>query len=558
MKRETLFIITAILLALSLITSANALLQCSVKLNSCSGGEIDVLHMYKSSQSHAEVPTESNYNYHLCCSDSEGPLQASCSGTKNTDYDVVLNLFQNTNSHVEEDGLGNYNNPVCISADPVHAIEVRCEYADTNNGESCSDFGPDYTCTATIAKTTDSHVASCLPSERLPIHVCCKTELDYTPSTFTLTEPHKEWTNETSFYVNWTATDNYGVQCSNIVWSTNPAGPWSYITVGARTTSCDPENPGGILFGPSEPVTVTSGTTYYFSGNATDIHANTGPMIEPINTTVDTESPEVYTTLFDQDGNEIDGGWVKLGVSKVTIYFNATDTISGIQNNTLYYWITKENIHTSGKKECGEASPWGGWSNCSIEFDYDSNTVIKYYIEAKDRAGNINRTPYMFTTAHPIANFEIHNIYATIGSPILVKIQVRNLQNHAENITVALESTMGDPKPIFENIGEGDYEIDEASGKRILKVFYVNPMEEREFFIRIYPNQIGTYALNITSFYTNTPTNPLDKDSADIIVGYPASFPGLTDWAITVLITLSILIASLFYPKTEIRKQDIS
>ena len=527
-----------LLASLFLIPSSAAQLQCDVRNSPCGGSyPVDMLHMYNITQSHAELPSQNSYSWRVCCGGVDG-LNNIKQGTRGVDYDIILKLWNQSNSHVQENTESGYPYESYISVDSG-GIEVRCNYT-TSASESCSMFGADYACLATIAQANNSHIADCDGTDDLPIKVCCKAEADTIPPSFSITEPSTRWIAATNWTVSWTATDNYGVKCSNVVWSLSSSGPWNYITSGGITTSCTLPS-DSIKFGPSEPTSVEDGRTYYFSGNATDINGNTGPLISPVVATADISSPTINLTARDGNGNLLIGGYVPANVTLINITSEAMDNVSGVMNHRIVYWLTQNNQHTYGEKDCGPASPWGGWSNCSISFSYDDDTIIKYYAEATDRAGNVKRTRTMFTTSHPLANFEIHKAYLSMGESMLLPVQVRNIQTATDNITLGIDSSFVSANPEFVDSGTGEYDIS-GPNNDILNVYNLNPMEERRFYIKIYPGETGKYIINITASSNIASPGLMDSDGAEIEIGYPASFPGLTWWSIVAAISLSLLL----------------
>jgi hypothetical protein len=376
-----------------------------------------------------------------------------------------------------------------------------------------------------------------------------------TPPSFLITEPSYEWVNSNSFTVSWEAADGDGVQCSNVLWSDDAWNPlwetgmsWDFIDNEVDPVTDCTSGSGSVIFGPTKPIAVTEGVTYYFTGNATDNLGETGNWIYPVNVTADLSPPDNYYTTTDQDGNVIVGGQVLADVNQIVIYSNATDSVSGIKNNTISYWLTQNNQITFGQQVCGEGPLWGGWSNCTLVFGYDENTVIKYIVESYDRAGNVNKSDYMFTTTHPLVNFAIHRSYISLGDSTLLKLFVRNIQEEPDNVTVALSSNFVSPKPTFENTGTG-YNI---SGQgRVLTVLNLNPMEERVFFVRVYSSEIGKYDITLDAISTIR-SDIIDDDMSYVQIDYPASFPGLSDFAIFVLIALSVVFFIGYQKKTEL------
>ena len=108
-----------------------------------------IFKMYATTNSHAELLNQANYNYYACCSGVAG-LGTSCSGS----YDTVLKLSGLTNAHVEKSTQANYANSVCLSVSTGSTIV--CDYAT-----DCATLGPSYACVASISGDTNTHVGDC-------------------------------------------------------------------------------------------------------------------------------------------------------------------------------------------------------------------------------------------------------------------------------------------------------------------------------------------------------------------------------------------------------------
>jgi hypothetical protein len=133
-------------------TSTN--LSCFVTNGLCSG--VTIFNMYDYLGNHAELSTQSNYPYKVCCSGTN--ISNSCSGTF---HDTVLKLSGATNAHAEKKTQSNYTgNDVCLSSS---SLGVVCDY-----GTSCSS---DFTCLASISSDTDAHVGECSTYTN---KVCCR------------------------------------------------------------------------------------------------------------------------------------------------------------------------------------------------------------------------------------------------------------------------------------------------------------------------------------------------------------------------------------------------
>lgn len=148
---KKLFILSILLI--SILPSQTLALTCSVD-TTCSG--IVVFKMSSTSNAHAELPTQTNYGYYVCCSDSG--LGNSCSGN----YAVALRLSSDTNAHVEKNTFSNYPNQVCLS---TSTGSVDCNYAS-----DCTTLGSNYVCLASISSDTNAHVGDC---NAYQTKVCC-------------------------------------------------------------------------------------------------------------------------------------------------------------------------------------------------------------------------------------------------------------------------------------------------------------------------------------------------------------------------------------------------
>jgi hypothetical protein len=133
-------------------------LTCSFTTSTCNSPAIVMLRLASSTNSHAELPTDSDYPVMVCCTGVTG-LGNSCAATVHA---VLLNLHDPTNSHVEENSVGLYTNSACIS---VTAGTVSVGYETTT---TCALAGFDTT-VMSIVSTTNSHSGG--PND-YPVKVC--------------------------------------------------------------------------------------------------------------------------------------------------------------------------------------------------------------------------------------------------------------------------------------------------------------------------------------------------------------------------------------------------
>jgi len=132
---------------------------CSITNGTCGG--VDVFHIYDPAGGHAEMNTQSTYNYKVCCVGGGAVVtnitdSTQCGSTQAT----ILKLYDVTKSHVEKGTENSYANKICLSAVGKTA---ECVY-----GSSCP---TGYTQLATISDgETSLHVGDSIFATK----VCCK------------------------------------------------------------------------------------------------------------------------------------------------------------------------------------------------------------------------------------------------------------------------------------------------------------------------------------------------------------------------------------------------
>ncbi|RLI97098.1 MAG: hypothetical protein DRO99_03475, partial [Candidatus Aenigmatarchaeota archaeon] len=219
----------------------------------------------------------------------------------------------------------------------------------------------------------------------------------------------------------------------------------------------------------------------------------------------------------------------------VNITSVATDTQSGVNNHQIDYCVTQANAYFCGIYDAGPADEWGGQNKAWLTMNYPENTVLKYRINVRDRAGNWNKSQYFFVATHELANFVTHNLFLSLGQSYDLRVQARNLQNKFDNITILLD---GYQLAYFLNVSGAEL----IAGGRGLKVG-LNPYEERMFYVRVVSAEVTNAPvwLNLTAT-SKIDANLLDEDAVSIMISYPASFPGLAEWAMVILVFMSAAI----------------
>lgn len=143
-------------------------LSCSVT-TSCPSGTV-LYRLYDPNGNHAEMPSEANYTYMVCCTGVLGLGNSCVTGA----YQTVVKLSGTTNAHIEQNTEANYTgNDACLSVATGGTVSVG--YQATN----CAGFD---TTVGSMTATTNSHVgdenaysvkicASAAPPQKLTVAI---------------------------------------------------------------------------------------------------------------------------------------------------------------------------------------------------------------------------------------------------------------------------------------------------------------------------------------------------------------------------------------------------
>jgi hypothetical protein len=367
--RKSILILT-FLTGITLMPSLSLALSCTIS-TSCNA--ITVFKISSLTNAHAELPTQTNYGYYVCCN--EAGLGNSCSGT----YTTVIKLSSTTNAHVEEKTYTNYPISVCLS---IANGNIDCQYANNN----CNNLGSDYVCLASISSSTNAHVGEC---SAYPRKICCKATvsgpqpcLRNNPTVQII--PQTQSTNNPGTTLTYTVsvTNNDNSACGSSTFSLSvtqcPSG-WTCSLSQNSVTISPGSTDSSTTISITSPSTASSGT-YSFTVRATNSGATSyygegsgNYVINPPNTytlTVETKIDVLFTSLPN----------IKVNVSNNVKY---TDN-SGIATYSLSpgtYTITAENF-------VGNNRPFSHF------WDHDKNVDCNQN-DALDTSTN----PYTFTMA---------------------------------------------------------------------------------------------------------------------------------------------------------------
>ena len=138
-------------------------MYCCARSGPCVGTEADIFHMSSRMNAHAELPSQTNYPYRVCCGGITG-LGGSCTGPGPSES--AINLSATYNAHAEKNTMANYANGACLSA-PAGIID--CSYTTG----ACSSLGPNYACLGTISADMNAHVSDCDGIGDYSEKICC-------------------------------------------------------------------------------------------------------------------------------------------------------------------------------------------------------------------------------------------------------------------------------------------------------------------------------------------------------------------------------------------------
>jgi len=227
LERKLMLFALGFLVSLLFISgSVNAALTCSVGPSPCIGTDnVTLFKMYNTSNAHAELSGQSNYNYYVCCWGVAG--LGNSSGGSN---DTVVKLWGATNSHVGNKS-SSYTNEVYLSG----PLGVSCETIPAAG--SCSGSS---VCVVKISDYTNAHVSSCTASNSY-LKICCSAAEDTEPPTSRIISPpagswHGLNSPVTDNAFNVTVIDSDNVNLSTCEFMINSSGT---VTIPWRQRNCN-------------------------------------------------------------------------------------------------------------------------------------------------------------------------------------------------------------------------------------------------------------------------------------------------------------------------------
>lgn len=279
--------------------------------------------------------------------------------------------------------------------------------------------------------------------------------------------------------------------------------------------------------------------THYIRVNGTDSVGNTMSMSNlhqecfGIDSVIPSADLKVTATDISQKKFVIAPSYSSKNLDSVNISVNSSDATSGIDRTEIKYVRAGEAITYNEQT----FSCTGGQTQCDFLHQFQG-TGLMYRILVFDNAGNMKAMPsstgWYFLMEHPVANFEAHESYVIMGTMDKGKVQVRNVQNAMENVTIMLD---GYALAWFEE-GEGAYQM--SADRRELNVTDLAQGDSRTFHIGVMASDPGTYALYMNA--TAIVSGVQDGDTLRVVSSFPADFPGLEMWAIILLFGITGLV----------------
>ncbi len=187
MGKKLLLVICWLILLTPIVTAS---LNCTIQNSTCDG--IIVYHMSNLTNAHAEQENESNYDYNVCCKETEGltVFFGICG-------ESIINLSSSTDAHVEQSNETDYPFSVCLKS---LTGTLTCNYQTSACEEAC--LGT--ISTNITGSHTNLHIADCV-TDPYETYICCNystsseggyytsgggrgglTRTDRTTSTFTI------------------------------------------------------------------------------------------------------------------------------------------------------------------------------------------------------------------------------------------------------------------------------------------------------------------------------------------------------------------------------------
>jgi hypothetical protein len=273
--------------------------------------------------------------------------------------------------------------------------------------------------------------------------------------------------------------------------------------------------------------------TYFFKAIALD-NAGNYEVKSNWETNVTIYIPKLVTFYVTENSTkaQVRNGGKVANNRKVIISVNAKEGITENLNITVYY-----SNHTLGKTSSWLSISCMNTRSCNASITINVTEAqnimeVDYYIFAENASTKEFLPPnapagyfYYLVYYHPLCNFLAFDEFRMVlGSIELVAIEIRNIQNAYDNITLQLLSSFG--------------KFVETSSPT--QSIVLNPMEEKTIYARII-SQASDFDLMLVGS-SQSDLWLTDQDTIRVMVGFPPNFSELSDAAAMVLVLLAGLI----------------
>ncbi len=373
--------------------------------------------------------------------------------------------------------------------------------------------------------------------------------IDYVAPASAMTKPvPNTFVMSSVFNISWTGSDSHsGVKCYYVTYKYCDNGnyycpneQYNVSFPGGRCTTLTQYE-----FNPSNELSWVqdfNNYTFFFKAVALDNAGNyESKAVWETNITIYIPKLVTFATIENTTKNSIRNGGKVATNRTVVISVNAKADVTGVLNITVYY----------SKHAVGAApSAWTPVSclnirecNASIQMNLTAaqeRMEVSYYIRAENASMTEFLPPnapagYFYYTVylHPICNFLVmEEVRAILGSNELVGIEVRNIQDSYDNVTLWL-------MPAFARFVETD------SQKLTVAL---NPSEDRLIYARLVPSA-DDFMLTLVGNESQADPELYDEDSVRVILGFPPNFSELSDFAAIVLVLLAGMLYFIFFKK---------
>ena len=274
--------------------------------------------------------------------------------------------------------------------------------------------------------------------------------------------------------------------------------------------------------------------TFYFRSMGKDWIDNweTPPAVPDANTTIFIPKLIEISAQSNETGKLIrDKGWFPKG-KEITISAKAKDDVPENLDIKIYY-----SNHTRGATPSWTLYECNNTRSCNVTIGPFESGEVAYYVRAAvfGDPANWERSPPVpgywrfYIASHPLCNFLVTDVLTMIlGSRGLIGIEVRNIQDQFD--VIGLNFSTNFAKFVETDSQYTEVQLNPGEGVNVPKIIYARLVSSSDNFQLTLG---GNSSIDSTMF---------DMDTIEVVIGYPADFSGLSDFAVIILVLLAVLI----------------